>query len=299
MNITVFNTGCGLGDMLSRIDIVYKISQRYRLNFFMPEMVSIIHENDYCKELGFEKYPMQAKNWQKTKKRILLTDFLDDSIKDFNNNTLYEVLFTADKESVYAYNWEKMFEDIILKLGLNSLETFDYSKILDINPSEDKLDFLVHLRLGDNYTYSMCDGRYFSAALGGKIVESFEQADKFQWTINDVNRIIHYYNSNKLKYKIICDGIQSALNIIRFSKKFNLDRVVLEKSVHDFYQKFLNETFDRNHLLINSNIRNVVELTLSTKNIIFTRGNFIRNINIYFAKKNIPCVHIKKFLSNI
>ena len=302
MNITVFNSGCGLGDMLGRINIVYKISQRYRLNFFMPEMVSRIHENDYCKELGFEKYPMQAKNWQKTKKRILLTDFLDDSIKPefIDCNTLYEVSFTPDKESVYAHNWGKMFEDIRSKLGLDSLETFDYSKILDIDPSEDKLYFLVHLRLGDSYIYSMCDGRYFNAAQR-QIVEFFEQGDdyEFQWTINDVNKTIDHFKSNKLKYKIICDGIGSALNTIRLSKKFDIDRSVLEKSIHNFYQKFLNEISDKNHLLINSKIRDVVELALTTENIICTKGSFIININNYFVKKNIPCINIKKFLKNV
>ena len=297
MNITVFNPGCGLGDMLGRINVVYKISQKYGLNFLMPEMVSRIHENDYCKELGFEKYSMQAKNWQKTKKRILLTDFLNDSIKEFDNNTLYEVSFTPDKESAYAHNWGKMFEDIRSKLGLDNLETFDYSKILDIDPPEDKLDFLVHLRLGDSYIYSMSDGRYFNAAQG-QIVEFFEQGDdyEFQWTINDVNKIIDHFKSNKLKYKIICDGIHSALNVIRLSKQFDPNRSVLEKSVHSFYQNFLNEILDKSHLLINSKIRNVVELALSTENIICTKGSFIVNINSYFVKKNTPCINIKKFL---
>jgi len=185
MRLTIANSGCGLGDMLGRIDLIYKICQKYNYIFFMPEIRSNLHSINYGNSLGFNNYMPNRISWSGDIQLISLSVFLNenDMVRlSKNKNILYEVVFD------YSIS-----DNINKALNLEKYNSLDYTPYLQLPKISESFDYLVHLRLGDNYIYHIKNELYLDAGRR-RIVTFYEDALEEliakQWKLSDLSIMI-------------------------------------------------------------------------------------------------------------
>jgi hypothetical protein len=295
--ITVKNTGCGLGDMLGRIDLVYKISRKYSLEFFMPDISSNLHSKNYGDELGFNKYKPNRLNWVGPTSVLQLSEFLEwDKISDH---------FTGDR-CLYEVSFDHSISNIVSdSLGLGIFDGFDYSKILPETSTEGMIEYLVHLRLGDNYLYRLNDDRYLDSGRRMLVRLSDPGVEKLisdQWKIHEVSAMVDYFESKGIRYRFISDGVQSAIRHVNWTKSddYLIVKDELLESInqfnHDFCLKF---GLNKNFYIGSDDVAFAIDSLRSSENVVCTVGGFMRHINKYLNFSKSKVIQFSDFVKRI
>lgn len=295
--ITVKNTGCGLGDMLGRIDLIYRLCQKYGLEFCMPDISSNLHSKNYGDEIGFNKFKPNRLDWKGAVIVVPLIDFVDAdkvSLLTVNANVLYEVSFD-----------HAVSRQVSDSLGLQCFKSLNYDGLLSIVDRNEEIDYLVHLRLGDNYLYHIDSDLYLDAGRR-RIVRlsdpGVEQLVQDQWKINEVSALIKYFDSKGLKYRFLSDGVQSAIRHINWTKTdayLDIKDKLLD-SVNSFNEIFnLNFGANKNFFVGSDDILFAINSLRSSKNVVCTVGGFMRHTNKYLNSSSCKVIQFSSILGSI
>lgn len=282
MKFTVHNTGCGLGDMLHRIDAVYRYCRKYNHEFFFPDVASRLHSQDYGSLLGLHNIKPNAKNWTGPRERVGLAHLLSPTNPQTDiasEDVLHEVEFD--------YSISKQFFD---KNELSAQPKFDYSQIIKNQfPSSTtkRFDFLIHLRLGDNYAYPLPNGGVLDAGKRRVVLEKEAAAEilREQWSIEDVKNICAKLDKDQKTYCIHCDGIDSAIRHIQWHRDpyYAENRKMLMDAVITFFTEFESTCGGIPNMQIgNTDIISSIDDLLASRFLVYTTGGFMRGINKFW-----------------
>lgn len=293
-NLTIHNTGCGLGDMLIRIDSIYKYSQKYHHIFYLPSISSNLHNQSYDEILGLKSIKPLAEEWGG---EVLTLDMesLDEEIKKIANDKLIMVKFN--------HRFNRQF---IENHNLDLLNGFNYEPYLNIkNNLQKTIDFLIHLRLGDNYIYKLQNGRYLDSGRR-RILEntnSIEDEWQNQWTIDKVVSIINLLEKNKLTYRIHCDGVESGLRHVRWSsdEAYLSQKEQLISAIKDFEDSFIQKIMNRSSCVYfgNIDIKKPISDLFNSRTLVYTTGGFMSNVNKLLNSQPAKSIHFSKLLANL
>lgn len=291
---TIENSGCGLGDMLHRIDTIYKFCTKNNHTFVMPDIASNLHANNYGDSLGMVNYVPHKNNWAGEIKTIKMSE-LSNISNLTESNTLYSIIF----DHALARSFQK-------DQNLSDQSRLDYTPFVKIlqAPINKNIDVLLHLRLGDSYIYKISENTFLNTRIR-KIVNSNEIKStdlESQWLIEDISKIISHCNKNGLTYKIHCDGTQSARLHMSWTK--DEEQTSLKEEIIasiDTFESELVKLTDNNENFIygSTNINNAIIDILSSKLIIYTVGGFAIGINRFLNPNPVKMVHIKGYLNEI
>jgi hypothetical protein len=294
LNITIENSRCGLGDMLHRIDVIYRFCNQAGHNFYMPEVSSALHNNKYDDTLGISNYKPNKADWDGVVEVIDMLEFFTE-IDGQNPSRLYAVRFNhAYAKSIYD------------ERGLHKQDRLDYSPFIPLlnGTFSQNIDVLLHLRMGDSYIYSLSNDYFYHARIRKVIhMKNIEQVelDK-QWNLNDVERIIGYCQDNNLNYKIHCDGIESVIRSINWTKDGTIAayKEEIESAANQLEKDFLKLAGQTPALVYgNQNVELVIKDVLRTKLIVHTVGGFVTGINKFFNPNPCKALIIKSYLSEV
>lgn len=294
LNITIENTKCGLGDMLHRIDTIYKFCKKFNHNFYMPDISSNLHDNNYDEILGITNYTTHKNNWKGEIKKINMKEL--SSVSALNDSgVLLSVL--------YDHEFARTFQ---VDLKLNEQPRLDYTPFVKLlqEPIEKDTDILLHLRMGDSYIYKISKDVFFHSRIRKIVnINDLSATDlENQWETEDVSKIIKYCEAKNLTYKIHCDGAQSAHRYMKWTKdedKISLKEEILA-SIDNYEKEFLNLASGNPNIVYgSSDINAAISDILKTKLIIYTVGGFAIGINKFLNPQPTKSVHIKRYLNEI
>lgn len=296
MNITVHNTGCGLGDMLNRIDVIYRYCSRRGFNFVFPDIASALHEQDYAERLGLTRIKPRKAEWAGQVRTLPFQALFEEHPLQGqeDGSTLFAVQFDHTESARLARDFD-----------LRTATRFDFRPYVQQSvfppPKQGEFDYIIHLRLGDNYAYQLPDGRIFDTG-NRRIVNDTSRLKKtldMQWTIKDVVAAINWLNGQHKTYAIHCDGIESAIRHIRWTKQSDYmeSRQMLFDTVNGFLDALQRQTRDAMNLHIgNEDIVSPIRDMMSAGHLIYTTGGFMRSINKFFNSPPTNSTHLKEFL---
>jgi hypothetical protein len=299
MNLTVHNTGCGLGDMLNRIDVIYRYCVRRGFNFVFPDISSALHEQDYAAMLGLDEIRPRKAEWPGPQ-HLIPFDAL------FQEQTPTE---SDDDSTLFAVQYDHAESHRLLReFNLGAVNGFDFrphvAQRIFPHPTKGELDLVIHLRLGDNFAYRLPDGRVLDSG-NRRIVACdslMEDTFKLQWTIDDVAQSVSWLNAHHKSYSIHCDGIESVIRHIRWAKdpEYVECREMLYQTVRTFLESFKQQTRHATRLHIgNKDIVAPIRDMMSASQLVYTTGGFMRSINRFFNSPPTPAIHIKAFVEKI
>jgi len=297
MNITVKNTGCGLGDMLGRIDFVFKLSQYLNAEFYMPEVSSGLHGQNYGDFLGFYNYPLTSVNWKKDRIQIDLIEFTVNKfpVVNYGENVLVEVNFNHAIANAVSN---------ILKLDQYANFDFKAFSKFYINKTSIKHEYLIHLRLGDNYIYKINDNILLDSGKR-KIIPNDAYGDFLlnnQWQLNDIDILINYFEKNRINYFFLCDGFNSIYKHIDWTKTVDYidNKLEILNAINNFEGIFLDKFKSNSFFEIgNSNIVSSINHINSSENIVFTTGGFAKRVSSYLCNNNPRHINIVDMINYI
>ena len=272
--ISVRTTGCGLADMLNRIDLVYRLTLKYGHAFLFPYFKSYTHEVNYMDALGLEAF-YEADQWVgKEIVEIKLSDF-PSGLTDCGD----DVVICIDYQHALK---NEVFETHGLKFFLG----FDYSKITKNFEQSEKTDYVLHLRLGDNYIYKISNDVFWNA--GKRKFQFFdEQVDlayKAQWSIEQVLGVHAALTKKGKSVKILCDGIDSGIKHLKSHKDDDYEKYREETLVclNAFEAEFHAAFQGTDYTFSNSNVLDDLKTIYNCKNLITAKSGFARAINKFF-----------------
>jgi len=294
LNITIENTKCGLGDMLHRIDVVYRFCTKENHNFFMPDVRSDLHNNKYDEVLGISNYKPNRTEWMGDVEIIKMKDFFEN-IKDYDSTKLYSIQFDHSFARTFYSNNQ-----------LHKQERLDYSHYIPVLNTNSPLviDVLIHLRLGDSYIYSLSNGNFYHARERKLYCKSEINRNELseQWNIDEVFKIIEHCRFNDLVYKVHCDGIQSVIRSVRWTKddQITAHKNEIEEAAKLFEKQFL-ELVGNSSMLIydNPEIEPAIDDIIRTKLLVHTVGGFATGINKFLNPNPCKTISFKKYLKEI
>lgn len=280
--------------MLGRIDTIYRFCQKYGHQFVMPTVSSNLHEKNYDQIFGINLIKPRIDEWQGPVKTIDMKD-LEARLQDVNGNTLLVVR--------YDHIFSRSFLE---RHNLKDIPKFNYQPHIKLLSEchQKNIDYLIHLRLGDNYIYSLPDGSFLDIGRR-RIIDSVDSIrDEFekQWSINGIKLITHELKNRGISYKVHCDGIKSAIRYIRWSKDpKQIDaRDMLISTVEKFEKDFM-DSIPNDEQLCFGNVeitRPVIDL-LQSKTLIYTSGGFMKSLNRFWNPSPAESIHYKKFINSI
>ncbi|WP_157953702.1 hypothetical protein [Oceanimonas marisflavi] len=298
MNLTVENTKCGLGDMLHRIDTIYRYCVKYGHIFHMPDISSNLHNSNYDELLGITNYQPHRRDWKHKVRVVGLRDLVAESTesKDTNDNHLISVAYD------HAFS-----KDFRTSNNLDAIPRLDYSPYLNLlkeHIPKKNIDVLLHLRMGDSYIYQLDHENFFNSRYRkiSKYSEIPPKDIREQWSINDVLEIVQHCNIKGLSYKILCDGVESIHRHLRWTKdeqtiNFKNDIVF---SANKFESELLDTFKENKNFIYGSNdVAGAILDVLSSKLIIFTTGGFAVGINKFLSPQPSKYTQIKGYLDEI
>lgn len=298
---SIKNSGCGLGDMLNRIDTIFKFCTKFNFDFYMPEINSTQHNCNYSRTFSFDEYIFQIYDWKYKIIEIDMSVLLDSQFIEGLIILEENVLFLVKFNYPYAVQLREKYQ-------LEQQPSLDYSWIIEsLSPyvvKEDETEYFVHLRLGDSYIYTINESVFFDSRRRQVVYDRTRVSDelKKQWTIEDVKRIVSFFKRNHITYKISCDGVDAVVRHIswRNTEEYTRLKNDMYNSVLIIRQDFLdNFSGDKNITFKNTNIKESVVSILNAKNIIFTTGGFAKSINRFWNKRKAKIIHIKDFIANL
>ena len=294
LNITIENTKCGLGDMLHRIDTVYRFCKKHDHGFYMPDVASNLHGNKYDETLGIDKYKPNKGDWHGVVEVVGMKEFIG-GLDSHEPNKLYSIKFDHSFSKGF-------FEDQLLH-NEPRLDYTPYVSILRVDVKRG-IDVLIHLRLGDRYIYTLGNGLFFHSRSRKILHKNDLNESEFdnQWTVNDVKRIIEHCEQNNLSYKIHCDGTKSVYRFIRWTKD---DEILaykneIEEQVRSHENNMLKLCLDNPDFVYDSpDIELVIKDMIGSKLLVHTVGGFATGINKLLNPEPCKKIHIKKYLSEV
>ena len=283
-NFSLFNSGCGLGDMLQRISLIYRWCKKYNHTFHMPVIRSTTHNQNYDEVLNLTKIKPHLAEWCGTSEIIQIKD-LDNYISNSDSNHLYLIKFDHQVARLLE---ERHF--------LRNIEDFS---IPNPNCTTQKItnDVFIHLRLGDNYIYRINENEFFDSGRRMIVNTTKDLGKENSWTTPSLLRILEVLNNRNLSWIIHCDGVTSALSLLNTTK---IDQLVkrreeITSAIIYFENQFLSHIDTIKNILYPSNNINSTILELSKSNyLIYSKGGFITGINKYFNKSKATEVSFAK-----
>jgi hypothetical protein len=259
-------------------------------------MVSNLHAQDYVKVFGLDKILPSVRSWDGDVVRVPLSALMSDEFvleKEISEDVLVEVKFE------HAISGQ-----VIDKFDLLALPGFDYQSYLSavFCLGEKKFDYVIHLRLGDNYAYSLGNGMVLDSGRR-RIVHESELGSELiasQWSIADVLETSSRLNAQGAEYCIHCDGIESVVKHIRWHKDPAYDefRHLLLPAVENFFKSFMDRCGNLPNVYIGeADVRRSVQDLLWSRSLIYSGGGFMRSINRLWNVPPVPSESIKSFLS--
>ena len=280
--------------MLNRIDTIYKFCQKYNYQFVMPNISSNLHNQNYDQIFGINSIMPHINEWQGQVELIEMEN-LEERLQKVNSNTLLVVR--------YDHIFSRSFLD---RHSLTDVPKFDYQPHIKLltEYNQKNIDYLIHLRLGDNYIYSLPNGSFLDIGRRRIIecIDSIKNEFEKQWTIDGVESIVNELKDKNLSYKIHCDGIESAIRYINWPKnpKHIEAKEMLISTIKKFEHDFLSVIPNNEQLCFGSSdiTRSVMDL-LQSKTLIYTTGGFMKSLNKFWSPSPAKIICYKKFIDSI
>jgi hypothetical protein len=263
----------------------------------MPEVESGLHGVNYSKALGFDSIHPNIKDWSGECQPIKLRALHEMHNKECidASNKLYVVEFEHDFASAFSKSH-----------ALSGVEPFNFIDALEFleGYQRKKIDVLIHLRLGDSYIYKISDEIALHARKRKIIKINDENIKELedQWNIDQVKSIINNNKKLGLTYRIHCDGVESAMRHIKWSKSEDYKEIKedLMGAVKNFEQKLLKQfKCDPNFIYANSDVVQAVIDIIQARKIIYTQGGFAIHVNRYLSSKPADTQSIASFINVI
>jgi hypothetical protein len=279
--LTYHNHGdLGFADAINRIDILTRLANKHGLQFALPDLSTVIHNNNYLIEFGLQQYKFHSQSLPIIQTvEIKLNDFFSD----FDFKSYEKCLFVIKN---FDYNLAGK-----LSRTVSEFDSFPFRQFYKIqaNP-ENSLDVVIHLRMGDRYVYCVndrfvCPWKYVYSNSDQRIIDEFNR----QWSIEKLKTVIHYFEKNGIKYRLFSDGIGSAVKTLKtYHGWSSVDPSEIDNIIgvlQEFENDFLTEFKDCNLNYAGSKISDMAEAIVHTKKIVFTEGGLASSLNKFYNKE--------------
>lgn len=278
--LTYHNSGdLGFADAINRIDILTRLANKHDLQFALPDLSTVIHNNNYLVEFGLQQYKFHSYSLPVIQ---IIEIKLNDFFSEFDFKSYDKCLFVIKN---FDYNLAGK-----LSRTVSEFDSFPFRQFYKIHANpEHGLDVVIHLRMGDRYVYCIndrfvCPWKYVYSNSDQKIIDEFNN----QWSIEKLKKIIQYFQKNGIKYQLFSDGISSAVKTIKtYHGWSSVDSVEIEKiidTLQDFENDFLAEFKECNLNYAGSKISDMAEAIVNSKKIIVTEGGLASSLNKFYNK---------------
>lgn len=276
--LTYHNHGdLGFADAINRIDLLTRLSNKFGLMFAMPDLATVIHNNNYLIEFGLHQYKFHH-NSLSVIQTIEIN--LDLFVNEFDFNSYDKCLFVIKN---FDYGLAGKIARTVTDYPSFPFKQFFKSQF----NQDDSLDVVIHLRMGDRYVYSVddrfvCPWKYVYSGKDQKITNEFNT----QWSIEKLREIINRFEIDGIKYKIFTDGVGSAVKTLKTYHGWStidpieIDHIV--NSILKFENSFLNEFSSYNLNYKSSEISDLAKAIVNSKKIIITQGGLASSLNKFY-----------------